>query len=602
MSDLINSKQELIDRITRARLNRRSMLRRAGVAGAVAATAGLTSRSWYAAAQEATPAASSGGTGEVTSLLPDRAEYLANLRETYQLPEDAPKGGTFILGNTTDIGTTNLMLGSDDPTNPLMNLVQETLVNSSALEGAYVPGLADRLELGADGTTYTFYLNQTATWHDGEPFNADDVIFSFGLQANPETSSSYTGSFNDTVASYTKVDDFTVEVKATGVRAPIVFLGNSYCPIIPEHIWSGVAPADIAADPGSTGQDPARVIGTGPFRFVEWVQGERLTLARNDEYWDVVPNIDEVIYQVWPDEPAALEALRAGDIDFFNNVQASEVESLNAEDAIEVAVYDTYDFRFWGFNLDPEKTTVFQDVEVRQAMIYALDRQSIVDNINLGFGEVAHGTHSRLSIAYAPDQIRTKYDFDVAKAEELLDAAGWVRGDDDIRAKDGQRLSFEIMYPTGTPATEQLVAFLQEAWADVGIEAIPNGVDFGSVLVPAITESFDYDLALLGFSWDVTGDQSPMFKSDQYIEGFNFMRYSNPEVDRLLEEANAELDTERRRELLIEASNLINDDAPVGILSFAQDRDAYNIRMKGYEHDNDYAGWQWPIQFTYIEE
>jgi peptide/nickel transport system substrate-binding protein len=555
---------------------------------------------WFVAAQEATPSAG-GGTGVAGQLLPTREEYYARLREEFQLPESPTTGGTYIIGNTTDIGTTNLLLGSDDPTNPMMNLVQETLVNSSALEGAYVPGLADSVELAEDGKTYTFRLNQTATWHDGEPFNADDVIFSFEAQSNPDTGSSYTGSFTGSVASWTKVDDYTVEAVATDTFAPIVFFGNSYCPIVPQHIWEGVAPADWASDPGSTGQDPARVVGTGPFKFQEWVQGERLTLTRNDEYWDVVPNVDEVIYQVWPDEPAALEALRAGDLDYIEQVSASEVESLQAEESLEVAIYDTYDFGFYGYNLDPEKTTLFQDVEVRQAMLYALDRQSIVDNILLGFGEVANGSQAVLSLAYAPDQIRTKYTYDPEKAQQLLDQAGWALGDDGVREKEGQKLSFELMFPTGTPATDQQVAYMQEAWAEVGIEAIPNGVDFGAVLVPAITESFDYDIVLLGFSWDVTGDQSAMFSSDQYKVGFNFMKYSNPEVDRLNDEANRELDPERRRELLIEATNLVNDDAPVGIISFRQNRDAYNVRVTNF-HPNDYAGWNWPIQWLSIEE
>jgi peptide/nickel transport system substrate-binding protein len=324
-------------------------------------------------------------------------------------------------------------------------------------------------------------------------------------------------------------------------------------------------------------------------------------LTRNDEYWDVVPNVDEVIYQVWPDEPTALEALRAGDIDYIEQVSASEVESLQAEESLEVAIYDTYDFGFYGYNLDPEKTTLFQDVEVRQAMLYALDRQSIVDNIQLGFGEVANGSQAVLSLAYAPDQIRTKYTYDPEKAQQLLDQAGWALGDDGVREKEGQKLSFELMFPTGTPATDQQVAYMQEAWAEVGIEAIPNGVDFGAVLVPAITESFDYDIVLLGFSWDVTGDQSAMFSSDQYKVGFNFMKYSNPEVDRLNDEANRELDPERRRELLIEATNLVNDDAPVGIISFRQNRDAYNVRVTNF-HPNDYAGWNWPIQWLSIEE
>jgi peptide/nickel transport system substrate-binding protein len=594
MNDRAKASRELIDRLHRATLNRRQMLYRAGVLGVSASTIGLRTTG----AQDATP--SDGGGSPQQSITRD--EYKQQLQEAFPIPDDATQGGTFIYGESTDIGTTNLMLGSDDPTNPIIGLVQEGLTGSSPVDGQYVPGLADSWEISGDGLTYTYTLTDKAKWHDGEPFTADDVIFSMDAQSNPDTGSSYTGSFTNTVKSYTKVDDRTVEVTAVDVFAPVVFLGNSYCPIVPKHIWEGVEFSKWASDPGSTGQDPARVIGTGPFKFEEWVQGEKLTLVRNDDYWDDIPHIDTFIMQVWPDDASAIEALRAGDIDLVNNPPPADVESLQAEDNIEVAIYDTYDFGFWAYNLDTEKTKVFQDVEVRQALIYAVDRQSVVDNIQLGLAEVAQGSQAKLSVAYAPDKIQTKYDFDAEKAQQLLDSAGWtLPSGGKVREKDGQKLSFALMYPTGNAATEQQIAFFQESWAKIGVEAKPNPVDFGSVLVPTITDTFDYEMVVLGFSWDATGDQSAMFSSDQYKVGFNFMKYSNPKVDELNMQANRELDPEKRRDLLIESANLVNDDAPVGIVSFRQDRMAYNIRAKGYT-PNDLAGWQWPIQYLYIEE
>jgi ABC-type transport system substrate-binding protein len=131
----------------------------------------------------------------------------------------------------------------------------------------------------------------------------------------------------------------------------------------------------------------------------------------------------------------------------------------------------------------------------------------------------------------------------------------------------------------------------------------PNPVDFGSVLIPAITETFDYQIALLGFNWSIDGDQSPMFHTDFYKVGFNFMRYSNPEVDTLLDEANRELDSERRIEMLIEAQNLVNNDLPVGILWFGQNRDGYNVRVRDW-HPNAYGSpdLTWSLPYVWIEE
>ena len=584
--------QDLIERARTATLGRRKLLHHGAIGATAAAFA--TRGQFSAAAQDATPA------GEVVQSI-TREEYNAKLAEVYPETADAPQGGTFILGDSSDISTTNGILINNSPTSDVMGLVFETLVNSDATEAGYVPGLADRWEISADGLTYTYYLNQAATWHDGTPFTADDVIFSFDAQSNPDTSSSYTGSFNDTVASWEKVDDHTVVVTAAAVIAPIVFFGNSYCPIMPKHLWEDVPLAEWAADGGSIGQDPARVVGTGPFKFVEWVQGERVELAKNETYYDKVPNIDTFTFLIWPDQISAIEALRAGDIDAFEGTPPADTQSLIDDESIEVSIFDTYNFTFYGYNMDPAKTTLFQEKEVRQALFYALDRESVLENIQLGYGIVAQGTQGILSQAYAPDQMETQYSFDIAKANELLDGAGWVAGDDGVRAKDGTRLAFEVMYTAGIAIYDQLVPYMQEAWAEIGVEMTPNGVDFGAVLIPAITETFDYEIALLGFSWDVTGDQSAMFSSDAYMVGFNFMRYANPEVDRLNDEANVELDPAVRTDLLIQSSNLVNEDLPVGIFWFSRNRDAYNVRIHDW-NPNGYAGLLWSLPYTWIEE
>ena len=219
----------------------------------------------------------------------------------------------------------------------------------------------------------------------------------------------------------------------------------------------------------------------------------------------------------------------------------------------------------------------------------------------MGYGVVAQGTQGILSQAYAPDRMETQYSYNPEMANQLLDTAGWVAGDDGIREKDGVKLAFEVMYTAGISIYDQLVPYLQEAWAEIGVEMTPNGVDFGAVLVPAITETFDYEIALLGFSWDVTGDQSAMFSSDAYMVGFNFMRYSNPEVDRLNDEANVELDEAARTELLIQASNLVNEDLPVGIFWFSRNRDGYRINVHDW-NPNGYAGLLWSMPYVWVEQ
>ncbi len=586
------------------KIDRRGLMARATALGISAASVGMFMRGVPASAQDASPVASP--TGDLSFQSITFADYKAQMLQDFPMEEPASTGGIIIMGEiaTSTLTTTNLMLGNNSPTNPVLQLVFETLVGTNPTDGQYVPLLADRWEIAPDGRTYTFYLRQDVTWHDGTPFTAADVVFSMDAQSDEATGSSYTSQFNATVESYRAVDDYTVEVVAVDVLAQVVFHGSAYCPIVAKHIWESVAHDQWVNDPGSTGADPSRVVGTGPFKFQELNASEATaTFVKNETYYDQVPNIDTFIFQPWPDEVSAIEALRAGDVDFYENVPPADVEGLDAEDNINVALYDTYSFGFYGYDLDPEKTPLFQDVRVRQALAYGIDRQSIVDNINLGYGEVAMGSQPVLSPAYAPDRLNTVYTYDPEKAMALLDEAGVVDSDGDgVRELNGEPFAFEVMYGSGAITNDQTVAYLQDAWSQIGIQMTPNPVDFDTVLVPAITENFNFQAVLLGFNWDPTGDQSAMFHSNaQDGQGFNFMSYSNPEVDALMDEANRTIDPDARVELLIEANNAINDDLPVVVISFRYDRTAYNVRMHNF-HPNAPGGLLWSMPYVWVEQ
>jgi ABC-type transport system substrate-binding protein len=157
------------------------------------------------------------------------------------------------------------------------------------------------------------------------------------------------------------------------------------------------------------------------------------------------------------------------------------------------------------------------------------------------------------------------------------------------------------MYGSGSATSDQIAAAMQEYWRAVGVEATPNPVDFDTVLVPALVENFNFDVCFLGFNWDATDDQKAMFGTDYYGAGFNAMRYSNPPLDELFARADREIDPEARRELLIEAANIVNEDLPVGVLWFRKSRAAYNKRMHNYV-PNELAGYLWSIPWVWVEQ
>lgn len=549
-----------------------------------------------ALAQEASPVA----TYEVQRSI-SREEYAKRLFETFPMEEPAQEGGQLIWGDISDISSVNPLLGADNPTNPFLGLIFEGLTSTSPIDGQPVPGLADSWERAADGVTYTFRLNKDAKWHDGVDFSADDVIFSLEAQLNPATGSQYTSTVDAAVASYRAIDADTVEIVSDGPRA--AFLFDLVLPVVPKHLWENVPAAEWATDPGSTGQDPARVVGTGPFKFVEWVQGDHATVERNPDYWDKVsgrvPVVDRLTFQVFPDQTTLVQALKTGQVDIVDGVPPAEVEGLQADPNIKVEIIPTFDFGFYYMNLDPEKTTLFQDKKVREALFRALDRQAVIDNIFLGLGEVAIGTQSLLSAAYAPERIENPYTFDLEAARRLLEEAGWVDANGDgIREKDGQPFRFELTYTEGVSTYEQLVPYMQQQFRDIGVDLQPNPVPFPTLL-EAITETHDFQMALLGFSWVADPDQKAMFACDQYKGGFNAGKYCNPAYDELAFAADRELNPERRLEMLIEASQIVWDDLPIGIYRFGEAAIASTARLVNF-YPNDYAYVIWSMPWAFL--
>jgi peptide/nickel transport system substrate-binding protein len=592
----VNKLNELYKEFLTGRIDRRQLMLRASTLGLSAAGLAMFMRGVPASAQDATPEASPAATYEPFKSL-TREEYRAMLAETYPFTgQEQPAGGTVIMGSTSssNLTTVNPFFGDNFPTQDVVNLMFEGLwgIYPDPSQNAeltlaghlWVPGLADYFEIAEDGKTYTFYINANANFHDGTPVTAQDFVMVADALANEASGSSYTSQFLSTIKSWKAVDDKTFQWETVDVFPQIVVFPNVALNVIPSSIWGDVPVEQWQTDPGSTGTDPSRVVGSGPFKFVEINEGEgTTTMTRNDDYWDTPAAIETLIFQVWPDDTAASEALRSGDLDLLlDPIAPADVESLQGEDSLTVDIYPSYKFGFFGYNLDPEKTPLFQDVKVRQALIYALDRQAMVDGLLLGYGEVANGTQPTLSEAYAPDQINTIYNYDVDKANSLLDEAGWVAGSGGIREKDGNKLSFEIIY--GADSTnDQIASAVQDYWKAIGVEGKPTSVDFDTVLIPAITETFDFQMVMLAFDWaSPSGDQSAMFDTKSYGTGFNLMKYSNPAYDEANAAASVSLDPQERFDLLVKASNIVNDDAPLIITWFRSDRTGFNKRLVNF--------------------
>ncbi len=590
-----NTIDQLIEQLRHGELSRRGFVRRATALGVSATAAGVLARG--VAAQDSTPAA--GGGAATRSIT--REEVDAAIAEEFQFEEPQQTGGEVIHVQTSDIQNLNTTLVQDLYSGWITGFIFDSLVGGSPINGSPVPSLADYWEVAEDGVTHTFYLNRNAKFHDGTPLTAADVEFTFQSVLDETSLSVRRGTVAPTLKELVVVDDHTVQLIANEPSATFVSDAAGQFGILPKHIWEGVPFAEFGADPGNTGQDPSRVIGSGPFKFVEWVPNDHVTLERNADYWDTanVPVIDRYIYRVIADAATAVQSLTTGESDIAD-IPFTQAETLRASNPeLNIVDFETTAFNYYYTQQDPARSPYFVDVPVRQALQYALDRELVAETVYQGFAVQANGTQPVLSVAYAPDRINTIYNYDPEKANSLLEQAGWVDADGDgIREKDGVKFSFECLYSEGVATYEQQIPYMQQAWREVGVEMIPTAVPFPTL--SDASESGNFHMAVAGFGWDVDGSQIIMFGCESKPpQGFNRMGYCNPEYDELENQARRELDPEKRIDLLIQASNIVNDDAVVGIMVFRKSIVGSSPRLHNF-FPNGY-GTVWSISKVWVE-
>ncbi len=586
----------LLERLARGEISRRAFMRAAIAAGLSASSAAMLAQG---VASQSTPDASPVSGAGTTSI--SRDDYLAQLRDEFGWEEPGSTGGLVIMINTGDIQTLNPNIASDIASSHIHYNTFSRLCFDSAIDGSQRPDLADSWEVSDDGLVYTFHLNPDARFHDGEPVTAEDVVFSFDSVLDETSLSVRRSDLLQVVDSYRAVDDHTFEMTAKDTFATTLIKSAKLVAIMPKHIWESIPFADWGGSPGSTGSDPSQVVGSGPFKFGEWVENDHVSIVRNEDYFvpELVPAIDTFTLRVTPEVSSALQTLVTGETDIAE-VPTPLAESVQ-EGSPELAItaYDTTKFSYLGFNMDPEKSPLFVDTPVRQAMLYALDRELVAEEIMAGYSIRADGTQTPLSSAYDPSKTTTIYDYDPDKARQLLDDAGWVEGDDGVREKDGVRFSFEVLYQQGQQAYGQMVTYFQQAWGEIGVEMAPVEQPITTLLDAANARNFQ--ALLLDFVWFVDGDQGSLFRCDALPpNGFNQVGYCNPEFDRLNDEQLLELDVDRRNQLLIDQSNIANDEVAIGMLFFDQAIVANQPRLHNFR-PNGY-GLLASLPFVWVEE
>jgi peptide/nickel transport system substrate-binding protein len=468
-------------------------------------------------------------------------------------------------GSTTATKTLSISLNADPP--KLDPAYSSALVDRMVFQsifdklvdldknGDIVPMLAEKWEVSDDKKTYTFKLRQGVKFHDGTDFNAEAVKFNF--ERNMAKDSVRRNELK-AVDKVTVVDPYTVKVELKHPFAP-------FLTVLTDRAGMMVSPEAVK----KAGKDFLnKPVGTGPFIFKQRVKGSTITLEKNPNYWRKgLPKLDKVVYKIIPDENVALMNLKSGDVDITNRFPPKEIA--NVKNDPKITVINEESFGYLGFFLNTSKPP-FNQKELRQAVDLLIDREAIVNVALSGIATPGHSPFSSKHFAYGDSDKFEKPD--VAKAKDLLEKAGKANG-----------FSFTLKIGT-TPLNQQVGQMIQNMLKPAGINVKLEKVEFGTLLEQS--DKGNMEATLLGWSGRPDPDQNiyDFFVTDG---AQNDSRFSNPEVDKLLNAARAEMDEGKRKAMYDEVMKILHEEVPYIYLYHEHNVFGISKSVQGFEYVPD---------------
>ncbi|MFQ5747168.1 MAG: ABC transporter substrate-binding protein [Gemmatimonadota bacterium] len=428
----------------------------------------------------------------------------------------------------------------------------------------------------ADGPRLTYHLRAGLVWSDGAPVRGDDVVFTYGLLADPEGGlpmSAAAARLDSVRAS----DDSTVTFFFDRPYPGMLF--DSGVGILPRHAYGRLELDELRALPARDPSAAAGLVVSGPFRLQEWTPGDRFVLGRNEE-GTVSPRLDRVVFRVLPDETTRLAALRSGEIDLAQVNSFGAARRLAEDPGVRLAAMPQrgYDYIAW----NPGAFPAFAERDVRRALSLAIDRAEVIRATDMeGFAVEAYGPYGPLFTDLAP-QPPDGVVHDAAEAGRLLTAAGWTDGDGDgVREKKGDELRFELITAAGNERRERAAQIIQRQLAEVGVAVTVRTQEFASLFGRA--QKRDYEAALLG--WQVGLDPDISFFWYDPHSPVNLVGYDNPDVRALMDSALAAPTAAEAAPYWRRSAEVIAADYPYAFLWYIDLLVAIGPRLGGVETD-----------------
>lgn len=479
-------------------------------------------------------------------------------------------GDAVIEGTIGEASTLIPILASDSASHSVAGQIYNGLVKYDK-NLKLIGDLASSFQVSQDGLTITFHLRHGVKWHDGTPFTSRDVLYTYNVIIDPKTPTAYADDFKQ-VKSLVAPDDFTVVARYSVPFAPALASWGSA--ILPAHLLEG---KDITKTPLS--RNP---VGTGPYRFKEWVGGQKIVLEANKDYFEGRPYIDRYIYRIIPDTSTMYMELKAGGVDLMSltPVQYSrQTVSQRFTSQFNKFRYPSSGYLYMGYNL---RHPLFADKRVRQAITAAINKDELIHGVLFGMGQKSHGPIVPGRWAYNPGVKDIGYD--PAHAAELLSAAGWhEKNADGILTKNGKPFQFTIQTNQGNQQRLLTAQIVQQRLKTIGIDVKIRIVEWATFLKEHIDKG-NFDVVMLAWNISQDPDMYDIWHSSKTKPGeLNFIGYNNPEVDRLLVEGRSTFDVEKRKRAYFRIQEILADEQPYTFLYVPDALPVVNARIRGIE-------------------
>ncbi|MDR5657951.1 peptide ABC transporter substrate-binding protein [Serpentinicella sp. ANB-PHB4] len=463
------------------------------------------------------------------------------IEQNYQPTE----GGTLNL-SVTRFNTLNPLYNQNYSVYQLQHMVYESLVTFNE-DMTIEPQIAESWIVSEDGQSIEFTLREGITWHDGEPFTADDVIYTISLIKNNtqvRNPSIFKTSLRQ-VSDIRETSENTIEVTFT--RPFSNGLEVMTFPILPKHIHENNIEDDI-------------MIGTGPFKLTNYETMRSLTLERNLEYWGKTPYIDKIKVEVVPDAEAQLSLFENGDIDLAQPISV-DWDKYSRDKSVKIYEYVSNHFEFLGFNF---RNPLLQDPLMRKAIARSIDRNKIANDIYLGHGAVTDTPI--MPGSWLEDTNVLSNSFDLSAAENLLEQGGYLLDDANVRkGMNGENINLNLITSKGNILREQKAMYVQNNLEKLGINVHVKLLDWDDFEQEVTAGKFD--LVIAGWELSYVPDLSFAFHSTN-VPNTNFINYQNEEMDQLLEKAFSASSRSLKNEVYSQIQQHIVDEVPYHTLLF----------------------------------